>query len=152
MSTILEALRKSEQERKRNDVPKLTDVPPPQETTRWALYVIAVLSLVLALVLGVLLSQWLGKSETTTPAASTLESVTETEVASPELTADPVVALKDVQINVISYSEKSEQRFVMIDGKMYRENDFVRAGLKVQEIKANVVVLNYRGELINRTP
>ena len=60
--------------------------------------------------------------------------------------------LADVVVNVVSYSLESSQRFVMLDGKIYRENDFVRAGLRVDEIKPNAVVLNFRGELLTRTP
>ncbi|MFT5609178.1 MAG: hypothetical protein ACI9PZ_002997, partial [Parvicella sp.] len=35
MSTILDALRKSEQERKLTKLPTLSDMPAPQEQARW---------------------------------------------------------------------------------------------------------------------
>jgi len=46
MSTILDALKKSEQERKLNKLPTLTDIQAPQEPARWPL--------VLAMVFAVL--------------------------------------------------------------------------------------------------
>ena len=53
---------------------------------------------------------------------------------------------------MVSYSEQPEKRFVMIGGKLYRENEFVRTGLKIEEIRQNEVVLNNRGEQIIRRP
>lgn len=149
MSTILEALKKSEQERKSNDVPTLSDMPVPQEGLRWPLYVIAGLSLVLALVVGVLLSQWFARSDGADTQTQDVQLA-----PSPSASPAPVISVADevLVVNVISYSESPSQRFVMLDGKMYRENDFVRAGLKVQEIKPNAVILNMRGELVTRTP
>ena len=39
-----------------------------------------------------------------------------------------------VVVNVISFSEDLNQRFAMVDGKMVREGEFVRAGLQVEKI------------------
>jgi len=50
MSTILDALKKSEQERKLNKLPTLTDMAAPQEPSRWPLYIgsgLALLSIAL---------------------------------------------------------------------------------------------------------
>ena len=55
-------------------------------------------------------------------------------------------------VSVVSYSDEPQKRFIMIDGKLVRENEFVRAGLKVEEIRQNEVVLNLRGEQIIRRP
>lgn len=160
MSTILDALKKSEQERKRSNVPTLSDMPVPQESSRWPLYIIAILSLVLALVVGVLLSQWLSASNganenthndrTPTYAQAAPKAPNNSVISTPATTGKPLI--DDVIVNVVSYSDVPAQRFVMLNGKMYRENDFVRAGLKVQEIKPSAVVLNLRGELLSRTP
>jgi len=155
MSTILDALKKSEQERKQNEVPKLTDMPPPQESARWPLFVIAILSLLLALVLGVLISRWFTPVATSVGDASSSETIQASSSSSPSMgepgTAENQGAL-EIVVNVVSYSTDPSQRFVILDGKLYRENDFVRAGLKVEEIKANMVVLNSRGQLITKSP
>ena len=50
MSTILDALKKSEQERKLNKLPTLSDMPTPQEKKSWPRIVLLVLILVLATV------------------------------------------------------------------------------------------------------
>lgn len=152
MSTILDALKKSEQERKKNHVPTLSDMPVPEESARWPLYVIAVLSLLLACLIGVLIANWYGPNRSTSQGQHT-KSMVNSDAANQVSAVDaPQNDIADVVVNVVSYSEESSQRFVMLDGKMYRENDFVRAGLRVDEIKSNAVVLNYRGELLTRTP
>ena len=155
MSTILDALKKSEQERKQNEVPKLTDMPPPQESARWPLFVIAILSLLLALVLGVLISRWISPMPTSVEGASSTDVSrslsTSTQGMGEAVTSENQDAL-EVVVNVVSFSSDPSQRFVILDGKLYRENDFVRAGLKVEEIKANMVVLNSRGQLITKSP
>jgi len=58
----------------------------------------------------------------------------------------------DIVVNVVSYSEQADQSFVMIDGKLFRQGEFVRAGLKVEKIKFDEVVLNLRGRKITRKP
>ena len=151
MSTILDALKKSEQERKQNHLPTLSDMPVPEERARWPLYAIAVLSLLVALLIGVLIASWFGASK---------ESNANYQASNGQIDAQPVnhgvdsneVDVDDLVINVVSYSKDSTQRFVILNGKMFREHDFVRAGLKVQEIKPNAVVMNLRGELLTRTP
>ena len=148
MSTILDALKKSEQERKKNHVPTLSDMPVPEESARWPLYVIAALSLTLACLVGVLIANWYGPNRSV-PQADEAKPLIKSDAANQQIVeAD----LADVVVNVVSYSLESSQRFVMLDGKIYRENDFGRAGLGVDEIKPNAVVLNFRGELLTRTP
>ena len=51
-----------------------------------------------------------------------------------------------------SYSVSPEKRFIMIGSKLIREGEFVRAGLKVEEIRQDEVVLNLRGKQITRRP
>lgn len=148
MSTILEALKKSEKERKLNAVPTLSDMPVPQESSRWPLIVIAILSLVLALMIGLLLGPWFSA-----PQADSMAPVdSQNELQGKEPVDTNVLPPSDIIVNVVSYSENPKQRFVILDGKMFRENDFVRTGLRVEEIKPSAVVLNLRGESITRTP
>ena len=139
MSTILEALQKSERERKLTDVPTLTDMPTPEEVPRWPLYLgVFIILLLLALVFALLLN----KQQSNVPA------VVEPTVLSNETIAQQKKAEQDADlvVNVVSYSDDIEQRFAMINGKMYRQGEFVRAGLKVVEITGNSVIFNNRGK------
>jgi len=145
MSTILEALKKSEQERKLNDIPTLSDMPTPQEPARWPLLVLAVIVLVLLVVMGLVIKQlWFS------PAADTHQSTINQSTT--ELSEPAVPTEQTIVVNVVSYSDIPEKRFIMIDGKLVRENEFVRAGLKVDEIRPNEVVFNLRGKKIIRKP
>lgn len=157
MSTILEALKKSEQERKLNKVPTLSNMATPQETSRWPLVgaIVAVI-LLLALIAFLVVNWFSGKGvplqgsengETqTAPLAVTNDSVGASDATAAANQSDEVV------VNVVSYSEQAEQRFVMINGKLFREGEFVRGGLKVEAIKQDEVVLNSRGRRIVRKP
>jgi len=146
MSTILEALKKSEKERKLNNLPTLSDMPPPQERSNLPVYllvVICVLLLTLLVFLGV--QWWLAQRAGTEPVAM---SRPVSSIEKDQSVTDGA----DVVVNVVSYSSDSSQSFVMIDGKMVREKEFVRAGLQVEKIEQNAVILNQRGKRIKRTP
>ena len=145
MSTILDALKKSEQERKLKNLPTLADMPAPQEQSRWPLYLGLGLAALLLAVLVLLLGDQSAPPEATARAPSVLnnQSIADTSGIDPQAS---------VVINVVSYSEQPAQRFVMINGKMFRENEFVRAGLKVIEITEQGVVLNERGRRIVKQP
>lgn len=147
MSTILEALKKSEQERRLNQVPTLSDMPTPREAAKWPLVVLAILVLVLAIILMVLIVKWWSPvaTEEGTPIKISNESL------GLEQTESPTSAEKIV-VNVVSYSDTPGQSFTMINGQLYREGEFVRAGLKVEKIESNRVILNLRGQRIIRTP
>ena len=139
MSTILEALQKSERERKLNDVPTLTDMPTPEEPSRWPLlFGFFIILLLIALVFFLLFSKKVANSP----------SPIEQSVVSNETIAQQKMAEEndDFTVNVISYSQDAEQRFAMVNGKMFRQGEFVRAGLKLVEITKDSVVFNNRGK------
>ena len=139
MSTILEALQKSERERKLNDVPTLTDMPTPEEPSRWPLYFGFFIVLVLiALVLVLLLS----KQNAVAPAALEQNVVSNATIAQQKKAEEST----ELVVNVVSYSDDIEQRFAMINGKMFRQGDFVKAGLKLVDITKDSVVFNDRGK------
>lgn len=151
MSTILEALKKSEQERKLSKLPTLTDTPAPQEQARWPHWVILVL-IILTVALSVLLIwQW---DRSDQEAGSSVNSksaiVIDNETLENEVSSAP--DSDDIIVNVVSYADAPDQRFVMINGKMYRQNEFVRTGLKVISIEPNSVILNKRGVRIELQP
>ncbi len=140
MSTILEALQKSERERKLSDVPTLTDIPAPVERPRWPLYLgLFLVLLLIALVLVLLLEK---------QNASPAQAVVEQTVVNNETVAEQkkVEENADLVVNVVSYSDDVDQRFAMVNGKMFRQGEFVRAGLKLVEITKDSVIFNNRGK------
>jgi len=166
MSTILEALKKSEEERKVTKVPTLADMPAPHEPQRWPnalLFIILCLLLVLVgfavkFVLFPSANQPIVKSVAVPENVAAPVGVDRPSgskaTAEVNVEAEPVAVVNSdvIEVNVVSYSDQPEKRFVMIGGKLFRENEFVRAGLKVEEIRRDEVVLNQRGEQIIRRP
>jgi hypothetical protein len=156
MSTILDALRKSEQERRLTKLPTLSDMPAPQEQARWphwlilGLIVLSVGLLVFGLWQG---SEMLDGTQNSQAQASLSQGntiVLDNESIGEEATT--VLADDDIVVNVVSFSEQANQRFVMINGKLFRENDFIRTGLKVVAIKPDSVILNQRGKRMELEP
>lgn len=157
MSTILEALRRSEQERKLNDIPTLSNMRAPQEASRWPAIGLMIMGLLLLALVAFLASNWFsgrgllgpGSSDQTMPDVPV--AVTNETVGVPDV-AKPSEESKDIVVNVVSYSDQAEQRFAMINGKLFREGEFVRGGLKVEKILPDEVVLVSRGRRIVRKP
>jgi hypothetical protein len=159
MSTILDALRKSEQERKLNKLPTLTDMSAPQEPSRWPLYIglpLVLLAIALVLLAYVL---WTAKPEVSKMQAANVNSVitlppeAENSIQTSQLNALEVVRPKDsMLVNVVSYSTDPALSFAMVNGKMVREGDFIEPGLKLEEILLDAVVFNSRGKRITRSP
>ena len=151
MSTILDALKRSEQERKLNDVPTLSDIPAPQEKSRWPLFLLsALLVIFLAIIVWLLWGKFSDKAQNQNTDQVTLAS---NDANNPQsVNDDNSVGAKAITVNIISYSEDATQRFTIINGKMFREGEFVSAGLKIQTIGQNSVMLNNRGELVSRQP
>lgn len=150
MSTILEALKKSEQERKLNKLPTLSDMPVPQEPSKWPLVLGALLSFIALLMLLVTVFWW-GKGSMQPQVLPVENAPVVLKVQAAEGSAD-AQSSDDVVVNVISFSEDEAQRFTMINGKMVREGDYVRGGLKVEKILMDSVILNLRGKQITRKP
>lgn len=150
MSTILDALRKSEQERKLNDLPTLTEMKAPEEHSRISPVLTSLIVLLLLVLTGTLM-YWLLQNVATQQSTSAANSIV---LSNDTLEAEATDVSEDEQIivNVVSWSEQSAQRFAMINGKLYRENEFVRAGLKLESIQTDSVVLNLRGQRIIRQP
>ena len=153
MSTILDALKKSEQERKLNRVPTLSDMTAPPEASKGPLVLGVVLCVLAFLILMVTVFLW-GKGSVATsslpvPGAALNSPQTNPLTASVDTSG---TASDDIIVNVISFSNDLNQRFAMINGKMVREGEFVRAGLQVDKIHIDSVVLNLRGQKIIRTP
>jgi flagellar basal body-associated protein FliL len=147
MSTILEALKKSEQERRLNDVPTLADMPTPQEASKWPQILLIALIVLISILLLVLAVRWWGADQAAEQGPVHISNQTVGAVP-----ADQSTSTDKILVNVVSYSEIPGQSFTMINGQLYRENEFVRAGLKVEKIEVDRVILNLRGRRIIRTP
>ena len=140
MSTILDALKKSEQERKLKAVPRLADSPPPAERSAWPMWVLTAAIVLLALgLVYVYLSvpKSVSQIDSLNVPASDLQEDTASSTNSSELV-----------LSVLSYAENPSERFAMIDDQLVREGDYLRAGLKVIEIQAEKVLLDQRGQKI----
>jgi len=155
MSTILEALRKSEQERNQNKVPTLNDMTAPTEPSKWPL-VLAMAVVLLAIALVVLAYVIWSSGEPASDLASSNnhaqidQSVESVNVQESGIASTEIKQLTSV--NIVSYSENPELRFAMVNGKMIREGEFIQPGLKVDEIRTDSVVFNLRGETLERSP
>lgn len=159
MSAILDALRKSEQERNQNKVPTLNDMPAPSEPRKWLLLLsvaVLLLAVALAALAYVIWSSGDSAEETvsqlafTNVAAPASESDQSSDIQGKDIASAEVKQL--TAVNIVSYSENPELRFAMINGKMVREGEFIRPGLKVDKIRADSVVFNLRGEKLERSP
>ena len=146
MSTILDALKRSEQERKQNKIPTLSDMPAPQERSRWPVVVVAmIIIMLLAALIWFLLS-------TTASQADSQQIVISNDAIATDAVVDELATSSAVNVDVISYAEEPTARFVIINGKMHREGEFVMAGVMVETINQDSVVLSERGNLVTHKP
>lgn len=140
MSTILEALKKSEQERKQKNVPTLNDKTAPQERSPWPWVIISIVLICLSVALLYLFTQ-LPSSDNDVNSSSPNSTINDSDAAR-ILDAGSEI---DANIEVITWSVEVEKRFAIIDGKMMRVGDYLSAGTKIQEINAESVVFDHRG-------
>ena len=159
MSAILDALRKSEQERNQNKVPTLNDMAAPSEPSKWPLLLsiaVVLLAIALAALAYVIWNKGEPANETAPQNVSTAASSQASSVAQLSGIETKDIASAEVKqltaVNIVSYSENPELRFAMVNGKMVREGEFIQPGLKVDQIRADSVVFNLRGETLERSP
>lgn len=165
MSTILDALKKSEQERKLNNLPTLSDMPAPVERPSplklvLAIIVIAILltSAVLALVY-VIADQPPAVKNITNETVNANRLLTENGADAGSYANNDInnntnndTDNKSIVVSVISYSDESDKRFAIINGNIVRENEFIQPGIKVDYIQPDSVILNQRGQRTTLTP
>lgn len=186
MSFILDALRRSEQER-RHLADDSSPLLPPGNTHRrpWLTWLLSAVVAVNFIALAwLLLHQPADQAPApvaiaTTPAASKTLSLTEI-AGRPAALPQPVIAsaeppplppqpmpepppevalpwlfelsdnfrrsLPSIQIGMHVHARQPQSRFVMIDGRQYREGQELAPGLQLVEITAQGMVLNYQGQ------
>ena len=156
MSTILEALKKSEQERKLNKLPTLADMQAPQEPSRWPKIIAIGLAVIVLCIAVVSVVYWwqsrmaptILKPEYSNSRGNSSEQV----ISEIDENQERAIGGDEVVVNAVSFSEFPERRFAMVNGKMVREGEFVEAGLMVEKIEIDSVVLNLRGKTFSRKP
>lgn len=190
MSFILDALRKSESERRREATPGLAHLPPAVPRSHAPAWVWIVMSVLAVGLLG-LTALWWWSTQTGAPSALDVPTAA-TQSPSPSASAsggstelptsgvarpnDPAgssqidspvraaslptvaevrasgIALPDLNLQLISYSEDASQRFVFINGFRYRQGQRVQNGPLIVSISADSVVLQQQGRDFLLTP
>ena len=172
MSYILDALKKSEKERSLGNVPTIgaTGQEQQQVPLRW--FLLAIMGLAVAIALGGGWMLWSSRpaqapvsSVTTAPgsASTGADSATQPVVVSPtpvqypgsegESIAAPLPLFEldnsirsripAIRINVLSYSENSSKRFVMIGQDIFKESEEVYEGVMIEEIRNSDVIFRF---------
>jgi hypothetical protein len=167
MSTILDALSKSEQERKLNKLPTLVDMVAPHEPSRWPVYIGLVLVLFALTLVLLAYSLWRLSENTPQATAKTAQAtmIAESTVAhkppnqgdrrdsishnKDSMTGPPTdgkrISDSSLRVDVVSYSDDPQLRFALVNGKLMREGEFVTPGHKIEKIHLNSVEFNARG-------
>ena len=156
MSFILDALRKSENERQQSEVPSISNVPAVGHNTRiptWAVASIAALSA------SILLLGWawwhstaVGDVEVADIRSSGLQpqvAKTATMIIGPPTMMELIVAgtiLPELALELHVYSPTASERFVRINSASYREGEVLTDGPRVLSITAEGVILDYRDQ------
>ena len=148
MSSILDALEKSERERNHDTVPQYHDMKPPEESGfpwKWLVILFALIVIVL-LVFGAI--RWLPSIDwknDKTVVGEKSETLNYSQLSDLEKSVVP-----DDRINVVSVSAESKRSFIMLGEKMYREGDTVAEDVTLETIKKDHIIFNKQGKRIRR--
>ena len=154
MSFLLDALSKADEDRRRAEVPELRSYHR-RKPSAWGRAWRALLLLILllgAFAGGYFARPWLepvlapdrGLSLVAEPVARTAPA----QVATP---APPPQAAARLVLEVVSWSERPQARFAMINGVVVYEGDTLDSGEQVLRIESEAVVLQSAGETIRLT-
>lgn len=173
MSTILDALKKSERERQRNQAPTLASidqhfVPSQKAGPGLGVWLVLVL-LALALIAG---GYWFysqiaarqihqaGQADNVMPSRDEVKVAPPVAVTEPaadpqnatalreywQLPPDVRAAIPELHFSLHVYSAEAGQRSIIINNRMMREGESLNRDLRLLEITADGVILDYRGE------
>ena len=158
MSTILEALKRSERERKLKKLPTLSSMRPPEEQSDMRWLQTGALVLVTAVLAGFIVL-WLGGTSggpVDRPSSVRSETAGLAQQAQPDQVPVPVEneqpSVPRMDVGVISYAAEAERSFAILDGEMVRVGEVLENGLKIEEIHSDRVVASYQGEPIELKP
>jgi hypothetical protein len=162
MSTILDALKKSERERKLKKVPHLSSMRPPEEKADLQWLKSAALVVCSALLAGIVV-MWLQTEEPVEPSiplvnngaaqrSTQLAEANNFESEAEYAEADAQRAVPRVSVGVISFAGDSERSFAILDGEMVRAGELLDNGMLIEEIKADVVVATFDGKMVELKP
>ena len=178
MSTILDALKKSERERKLDKVPTLGTMRPPEEGRSSGPWIVlsAFMVCVTVGIIGWLYFLRSAEQAAPTGQAGDIRSVpvvaTESAAAAPaagspnsSIPTEPAGVLEyrnlprsvadqlpDLTVSVISWSGEADRNFVMMPSGIYRVGDVVADGLVLAEIEPDAAILDYMGQKIRIRP
>lgn len=146
MSSILDALEKSERERGQREVPHYKDMQPPKEIFfSWKRSLFLLGSLLLAVLIFSAV-KWLPLIDLQDKQLSEKNTILN-YVSLSELERSGIPASR---INAVSISTDRERRFVMIGEKMYSEGDSVAENIKLSTIEKDHIIFDKQGTFIRR--
>ena len=148
MSLLLDALGKAEADREQSQIPQLrTPVGRPQSPVWRVLKWLLLLCLIIAsFVAGYFARPYLEQLTSPIASAPQIEKPV-TTVAAPQASTPLVEEPKDViELSAISYSEKPEIRFVMLNNSVMYEGDALSTGERIVKIERQGVVLEKDGK------
>ena len=171
MSSILDALEKSERERNQESVPQYQDMQPPEEKGfKWKwLWVILTVTCFVLLVLAVV-RWWPSIGSFFNSSQHSQKNGVKTDVEISKNNTDTITAradagdvleyvqlselektgIPDSRINVVSVSADRERSFVMLGERMYREGDAISEHVTLESIKKDHIIFNKKDILIRR--
>ncbi|MBI3524335.1 MAG: general secretion pathway protein GspB [Betaproteobacteria bacterium] len=199
MSFILDALRKSDQQRQRHATPTLMTAQTPAAQPKpfaWGWYAVLAVVLIGAGILIGWMHQWQAapveaaiqpdagrplesSAQKLIPAPLPVTPVVPEKPGKPErqpppaaVAASPAIAgtppesgvlslselpsalqqeIPKLTILVHSYSSKPQDRYVFINDRMWRENEYPLPGLKLEQITPEGVIFSYKGYRFSRS-
>lgn len=147
MSTLLDALKKSERERSQQPVPVYNTMQPPEEKSSLGqlLVILVIVAVIIVLIAGIyfLFSQHTATQEQ--PQLSVAEAVEYSTLPPQEQDY-----LRDLRINVVSVSQQPGRSFVILGEQLYRVGDTVAEDVQLQAIGKDFVVFDWNGKQIKR--
>jgi hypothetical protein len=162
MSTILDALKKSERERKLKNVPHLSSMRPPEERADLQWLKSGSLVVCSALLAGLVVMWFQTEEQIESTALPPREDTEQTRTQLAEANnfdseeeyaeADAQRAIPRVAVGVISFAGDSERSFAILDGEMVRAGELLDNGLLIEEIKADMVVATFDGKTVELKP
>ena len=162
MSTILDALKKSERERKLKKVPHLSSMRPPEEKADLQWLKSGSLVVCSALLAGLVVMWFQTEEKIESNAQLPIEDAAPTRTQLAEANnfnseeeyaeADAQRAVPRVAVGVISFAGDSERSFAILDGEMVRAGELLDNGMLIEEIKADVVIATFDGKMVELKP